>query len=73
MAVTLYGNLIDYNGDRTFIAVVNCHGAIAECGEFQCVGWNCAVLGDFGETLSIGGNGYINVNCNCLWFDNMIL
>jgi hypothetical protein len=65
MAVTLYSNYIDYNGDRTFIAVANCHGAVANCAEFQCQVANCAVLGDSGETVSLGGYGYVQYNCNC--------
>jgi len=65
MAVTLYSTYIDYNGNRTFVNVSNCHGDIANCGEFQCQVANCAVLGDFEETVSIGGFGYTQYNCNC--------
>lgn len=66
MAVTLYGNYIDYNGNRTFIAISNCHGALADCGDFQCFTANCATLGDNGETISISGYGSALYNCNCL-------
>lgn len=65
MPVTLYSNYIDYNGNRTFVAISNCHGAVVNCAEFQCQATNCAVLGDSGETVTIGGNGFVQYNCNC--------
>ena len=66
MAVTLYGNYIDYNGDRTFVAISNCHGSVSECAEFQCQISNCAYLVDQGETIQIAGTGFTQYNCNCL-------
>lgn len=65
MAVTLYSNYIDYNGNRTFVNVSNCQGAVGDCGQFQCVASNCATLTDNGETVSIGGIGFGGYNCDC--------
>jgi hypothetical protein len=67
MAVTLYGNFIDYNGRLTFKYIsYNCHGTLADCGDFQCESWNCAFINDEGEGLRLDGTGYIYSNCNCL-------
>jgi hypothetical protein len=64
MTVRLYNNYIDYNGDRTFIAVANNCGAVyGEC-DFQCsVDY---YLADSGETVSFITDSYrYNCNCNC--------
>jgi len=72
MAVRLYNSYIDYNGNRTFINVRNCHGAVYGrtngdyFGEYQCVAYNCAGLGDEDETVAIGGYGFRTFDCNCL-------
>jgi hypothetical protein len=66
MAVTLYGNFIDYNGDRTFISVANCQGDIFFTeAEFQCQTYNCGYLVDNGEQLQLTGYGFGRYNCNC--------
>jgi hypothetical protein len=66
MAVTLYGNFIDYNGDRTFIAAGN-PSPVYNCGEFQCsVNY---YLSDAGETVNYHTDQYrydCNCDCNCL-------
>ena len=64
MPVTLYSNYIDYNGNRTFIAIGNC-AYVTDCGDFQCLAQNCIGLTDGGETVSISGAYAYRYNCNC--------
>jgi len=64
MAVTLYGNYIDYNGDRTFIAISNC-GYVSDCGGYQCTDVNCVYLSDGGETIGLSGTNRSRYNCAC--------
>jgi hypothetical protein len=67
MAVTLYGNYIDYNGNRTFVAVGNCGYAGYNCGDPNGtieVG-NCNYLNDSGETVVLSGGWGVNCQCNC--------
>ena len=61
MAVTLYGNYIDYNGDRTFISTGYSSPIYGDC-DFQCsVNY---FLSDGGETVIFNADQYRS-NCNC--------
>lgn len=61
MPVTLYNTYIDYNGDRTFIAVSNSYPTV-NCGNIQC---NVSTsLIDNGETVTLQQQN-ITYNCNC--------
>ena len=65
MPVTLYSNYIDYNGDRTFIAVSNCGYAGVNCSYWGDYIGNCAYLTDNGETVTLSGGWGINCQCQC--------
>jgi hypothetical protein len=66
MAVTLYGNYIDYNGDSTFIAVNTAGGVINDGeGNIQCHSY--PYLADDGQTVRLQVD-YYQYNCNCACF-----
>jgi hypothetical protein len=63
MAVTLYGNYIDYNGDTPFIAVGN-PAPVYNCGNVQCALYQ--FLADAGQTVNFHTDSYLyDCNCNC--------